>query len=59
MILTSNRSFGAWGEVFGECMIATAILDRLLHHAVTRNMRGNFARQPAWGVAVKGFSSSW
>ncbi|MDM0001208.1 ATP-binding protein [Variovorax sp. J22P240] len=30
MILTSNRSFGAWGEVFGDRIIATAILDRLL-----------------------------
>ena len=33
MILTSNQSFGAWGEVFGDRVIATAILDRLLHHA--------------------------
>ena len=29
MILTSNQSFGAWGEVFGDRVIATAILDRL------------------------------
>jgi DNA replication protein DnaC len=28
MILTSNQSFGAWGEVFGDRIIATAILDR-------------------------------
>ena len=40
-ILTSNQSFGAWGEVFGDRVIATAILDRLLHHAVTLNIRGN------------------
>lgn len=32
MILTSNQSFAAWGEVFGERLIATAILDRVLHH---------------------------
>src|SRR5690606_35126330 len=44
MILTSNQSFGAWGEVFGERTIATAILDRLLHHAVTLNIRGNSSR---------------
>jgi DNA replication protein DnaC len=40
MILTSNQSFGAWGEVF----IATAILDRVLHHAITINIRGNSYR---------------
>jgi len=44
MILTSNQSFGAWGEVFGDRIIATAILDRLLHHAVTVNIRGNSYR---------------
>ena len=35
MILTSNQSFGSWGEVFGDRVIATAILDRILHHAIT------------------------
>lgn len=44
MILTSNQSFGAWGEVFGDRIIATAMLDRLLHHAVTLNIRGNSYR---------------
>ena len=41
MVLTSNQSFSAWGDVFGDRIIATAILDRLLHHAVTLNVRGN------------------
>jgi DNA replication protein DnaC len=44
MILTSNQSFGAWGDVFGERVIATAILDRVLHHAITLNIRGNSYR---------------
>lgn len=44
MILTSNQSFGAWGEVFGDRVIATAILDRVLHHANTINIRGNSYR---------------
>ena len=44
MILTSNQSFGAWGEVFGDRVIATAILDRVLHHAITINIRGNSYR---------------
>jgi len=37
LILTSNQSFSAWGKVFGDRVISTAILDRLLHYAVTLN----------------------
>jgi DNA replication protein DnaC len=44
MILTSNQSFGSWGEVFGDRVIATAVLDRILHHAITLNIRGNSFR---------------
>ena len=44
LILTSNQSFGSWGEVFGDRVIATAILDRVLHHAITINIRGNSYR---------------
>src|SRR5712692_7857847 len=44
MILTSNQSFGSWGDVFGDRIIATAILDRILHHAITINIRGNSYR---------------
>ncbi len=32
MILTSNQSLGAWGDVLGDRVIAAAILDRVLHH---------------------------
>jgi DNA replication protein DnaC len=35
IILTSNQSLGAWGEVFGDPVIASTILDRLLHHSIT------------------------
>jgi DNA replication protein DnaC len=44
MVLTSNQSFGSWGDVFGDRVIATAILDRILHHAITINIRGNSYR---------------
>jgi len=44
LILTSNKSFADWGEVFGEQVIATAILDRLLHHATTINIKGESDR---------------
>jgi DNA replication protein DnaC len=43
MVLTSNQSFG-WGDVFGDRVIATAVLDRVLHHAITLNIRGNSYR---------------
>ncbi len=45
MILTSNQSFASWGEVFGDRIIATAILDRVFHHAITVNIRGNCYRR--------------
>ena len=44
MILTSNQSFANWGEVFGDQVLATAILDRILHHSVTVNIRGESYR---------------
>lgn len=44
IILTSNKSYGDWGQVFGETTIATAILDRLLHHSTTINIRGESYR---------------
>ncbi len=40
IILTSNKSYGEWGGIFGDPIIATAILDRLLHHSTTINIRG-------------------
>jgi len=44
MVLTSNQSFTKWGEVFGDPVIATAILDRLLHHSVVLNIKGESYR---------------
>ena len=44
MILTSNQSFGSWGDVFGDRVIASAILDRILHHATTISIRGDSYR---------------
>lgn len=40
MVLTSNRGFAEWGEVFGDPVVATALLDRLLHHAVVVQIEG-------------------
>jgi DNA replication protein DnaC len=44
MILTSNRSFKEWGEIFGDNVVAAALLDRLLHHAVVIKIEGNSYR---------------
>ena len=41
ILLTSNPSLGAWGEVFGDAKIASAIPDRLLHHATTVHIKGD------------------
>ena len=51
MILTSNKGFGDWGEVFGDSVMATAILDRLLHHASTVNIKGESYRLKEKGKA--------
>jgi DNA replication protein DnaC len=44
MILTSNKSFKEWGEVFGDTVAASAMLDRLLHHCHIVNIKGNSYR---------------
>lgn len=43
-MLTSNKTFGAWGDIFGDTVLATAILDRLLHHSSTVNIKGESYR---------------
>jgi DNA replication protein DnaC len=44
LVLTSNKSFVDWGEIFGDQVLATAILDRLLHHSTTVNIKGESYR---------------
>ena len=40
MILTSNRRFAEWGEIVGDPVVATTLLDQLLHHAVVIKIEG-------------------
>ena len=40
IIVTSNKSFGEWGQVFGDDVLASAILDRLLHHCEVLSING-------------------
>jgi DNA replication protein DnaC len=44
LIVTSNKSFLDWGEVFSDPVLATAILDRLLHYSTTLNIKGESYR---------------
>ena len=44
MIMTGNRGFGEWADIFGDPVVATALLDRLLHHAVVVPIEGNSYR---------------
>ncbi len=43
-IIPSNKSFGDWQELFGDAVIASAILDRLLHHCKVVNIKGHSYR---------------
>ncbi|MBX0357709.1 ATP-binding protein [Halobacillus sp. Nhm2S1] len=44
MIITSNKSYVEWGKIFGDEVLATAILDRLIHHSTTFNIKGDSYR---------------
>src|SRR5659263_543924 len=43
-IFTSNKSYGEWGEIFKDQVIASAVLDRILHHCTTINIKGESYR---------------
>ena len=40
MIVTSNKPFSAWGEIFGDEVVAAAMIDRLVHHAEIVDIEG-------------------
>ena len=44
VVITSNKGFADWGEIFSDTVLATAILDRLLHHSTTINIKGESFR---------------
>ncbi len=47
VILTSNRGFSDWGQVFADQAVAGAIVDRLLHDATVLDIRGHSYRMRA------------
>ena len=44
LIMTSNKPFSAWGETFGDDVVATAMVDRLIHHAEILSLKGDSYR---------------
>ena len=44
LIVTSNKQFGRWGEVFGDDVVAAAMIDRLVHHAEVHSLKGDSYR---------------
>lgn len=44
LVITNNKGFGEWTELFEDPIIVTALLDRLLHHSVIVNIKGQSYR---------------
>jgi DNA replication protein DnaC len=44
VIITSNKPFSAWGEIFGDEVVAAAMIDRLVHHAEILSLKGDSYR---------------
>jgi DNA replication protein DnaC len=44
MIVTSNKPFSRWGEIFGDDVVAAAMIDRLVHHAEILGLKGDSYR---------------
>jgi DNA replication protein DnaC len=53
IILTSNRGFGDWGQIFNEPVVAAAIVDRLLHNATVLNIRGHSYRMRGYHADLR------
>lgn len=54
IILTSNKYFSDWEELLSDNILATALLDRLLHHAHVVNIRGQTYRlRERWKAGVQ------
>ena len=51
IVLTSNRGFGDWNQVFADPVVASAIVDRLLHNATVINIKGHSYRMRRYDAA--------
>lgn len=57
-IITSNKAFAEWGEIFGDVIIAGAMLDRYLHHCHVLNLKGESYRMRSRKRALAGGKAS-
>jgi len=53
LVITSNKGFAEWTELFEDPIIVAALLDRLLHHSVIVNIKGQSYRLRGKGVSVR------
>ena len=54
IILTNNKYFSDWGKLLSDNILATALLDRLLHHAYVVNIRGQtYQLRERWKAGVQ------
>src|SRR5690242_3129118 len=56
-VLTSNKGFEEWGDIFGDDVMATALIDRILHHCHLVNIRGNSYRMRGHNEFVRAMQS--
>ena len=53
LLVTSNKPFSGWGEIFGDEVVAAAMIDRLVHHAEILNLKGDSYRLRDKDVATR------
>ena len=53
VIVTSNKPFSGWGEIFGDEVVAAAMIDRLVHHAEILSLKGDSYRLRDKDVATR------
>jgi hypothetical protein len=53
IVLTTNRGFGDWNQVFADRVVTSAIVDRLLHNATVINIKGHSYRMRRYDGAQK------
>ena len=58
MILSSNKTFSAWAEIFGDPVAVAAMVDRLVHHAEVIVLKGDSYRLKGKGKEVLGSEST-
>jgi DNA replication protein DnaC len=53
LIVTSNKAFSSWGEIFGDNATAAAMIDRLIHHADILSLKGQHVPSPGLDNTIK------